>query len=411
MSINYPPLQPSPSVIATDIVDQRASNDVIKQELSRPFGTIRPQLAIPSVIILISMYVFYNRIIILGSMKVDIPIIFDMNAAVGILILVLGGVALVRTAITAPNTLLRQTNITIVILTLLVVYFIFNHSPNLGTFTYTQKLLDYDTLLVLALIGVSLILVQRGSRISILSLILITLMWVASSDGFGFKTFTDLFTSKQGLTLLRNLAPPQWSDFAGAIDPLFVTVKIAIASTVIGVVGALPLSILAARNTTPSPIFYNLVRAITNIIRAVPALFVALLLIPFYGLNANAAIVGLGLHSISVLTKIFAESIEAVRSEPQEALRAAGANGIKQFRWGIMPQALPVLVSYSLFNFESNVRDSTVAAFVGAGGIGFLIFESIGYLSYHSVSTLLAVLIVAVIFLDRLSDFIRSRII
>ena len=411
MSINYPPLQPSPSVIATDIVDQRASNDVIKQELSRPFGTIRSQLAIPSVIILISMYVFYNRIIILGSMKVDIPIIFDMNAAVGILILVLGGVALVRTAITAPNTLLRQTNITIVILTLLVVYFIFNHSPNLGTFTYTQKLLDYDTLLVLALIGVSLILVQRGSRISILSLILITLMWVASSDGFGFKTFTDLFTSKQGLTLLRNLAPPQWSDFAGAIDPLFVTVKIAIASTVIGVVGALPLSILAARNTTPSPIFYNLVRAITNIIRALPALFVALLLIPFYGLNANAAIVGLGLHSISVLTKIFAESIEAVRSEPQEALRAAGANGIKQFRWGIMPQALPVLVSYSLFNFESNVRDSTVAAFVGAGGIGFLIFESIGYLSYHSVSTLLAVLIVAVIFLDRLSDFIRSRII
>ena len=411
MSINYPPLQPSPSVIATDIVDQRASNDAIKQELSRPFGTIRSQLAIPSVIILISMYVFYNRIIILGSMKVDIPIIFDMNAAVGILILVLGGVALVRTAITAPNTLLRQTNITIVILTLLVVYFIFNHSPNLGTFTYTQKLLDYDTLLVLALIGVSLILVQRGSRISILSLILITLMWVASSDGFGFKTFTDLFTSKQGLTLLRNLAPPQWSDFAGAIDPLFVTVKIAIASTVIGVVGALPLSILAARNTTPSPIFYNLVRAITNIIRAVPALFVALLLIPFYGLNANAAIVGLGLHSISVLTKIFAESIDAVRSEPQEALRGAGANGIKQFRWGIMPQALPVLVSYSLFNFESNVRDSTVAAFVGAGGIGFLIFESIGYLSYHSVSTLLAVLIVAVIFLDRLSDFIRSRII
>jgi len=411
MSINYPPLQPSPSVIATDIVDQRASNDVIKQELSRPFGTIRPQLAIPSVIILISMYVFYNRIIILGSMKVDIPIIFDMNAAVGILILVLGGVALVRTAITAPNTLLRQTNITIVILTLLVVYFIFNHSPNLGTFTYTQKLLDYDTLLVLALIGVSLILVQRGSRISILSLILITLMWVASSDGFGFKTFTDLFTSKQGLTLLRNLAPPQWSDFAGAIDPLFVTVKIAIASTVIGVVGALPLSILAARNTTPSPIFYNLVRAITNIIRAVPALFVALLLIPFYGLNANAAIVGLGLHSISVLTKIFAESIEAVRSEPQEALRAAGANGIKQFRWGIMPQALPVLVSYSLFNFESNVRDSTVAAFVGAGGLGFLLFQNLEYLSYHSASTLFAVLIVAVILLDRMSDFIRSRII
>jgi phosphonate transport system permease protein len=111
------------------------------------------------------------------------------------------------------------------------------------------------------------------------------------------------------------------------------------------------------------------------------------------------------------LTKIFAEDIETVNPQPLEALEAVGASGIKSFRWAVIPQVFPLMASYSLYSFESIIRDSTVLAFVGGGGIGFFIFEEVQVLDYANVAVHIAMLIVAVIILERVSDYLRSKII
>jgi phosphonate ABC transporter permease subunit PhnE len=404
-----PPLQNTP----TNAVETEKTSIVNEtdQDLLYPYGIIRPQVAIPASICLLGIIIFYSRFIDFGSITVNWLFQFNMNIAMGIVTVLAGALVILPTALRAPRELARQNNLTALIVTTIVAIFFFRGTFDLGTFTYTQIILDIDTILVLAFSGLALILAQRGSRIALAAVILITLWWAVTLKEFGIKTFTDLFDSPNGLRITKELVPPHWISFRDALDPLFVTIKVAIVSTLLGVTAALPLSILAARNTTPHPILYNVVRAFVNLVRAVPALFVALLLIPFTGLGDGTGIFALGLHTMSVLTKIFAESIEAVPTGPIEALRAAGANNLKQFRWGMMPQALPVLASYSLFTFESNVRDSTVLAFIGGGGIGFLLMQEINLLAYHEVSVLLAMLIFAVILLDRVSDYLRSKII
>jgi phosphonate transport system permease protein len=206
------------------------------------------------------------------------------------------------------------------------------------------------------------------------------------------------------------MVPPNWSYFSSVIQPMLLTIQTAIVATVIGIVGAVPLSVLAARNTTPHPVLYNVVRLFVNTIRSIPALVLALIFITFVGLGPVPGALGLGLHTISSLTKLYAEAIEAVKPQPLEALSAAGANGAKRFRWGVFPQVFPLLVSSSIYYWESNTRDATVVAFVGGGGIGFLLNQNLSLLNYANVTVILVTLVITVVVLDRISDFVRARV-
>src|SRR5262249_9792909 len=151
--------------------------------------------------------------------------------------------------------------------------------------------------------------------------------WAFRIDGFNLWDALKSFTDPNGTRLLKLAFPPAWKkSFGLALEPLFLTVQIAIGSLLIGIIGALPLSFLGARNTTPHPVIYNAVRAFVSTIRAIPSFFIALIFVPFVGLGAAPGILGLGLHTITTLTKVFAESIETVRPEPLEALQAVGAN-------------------------------------------------------------------------------------
>jgi phosphonate transport system permease protein len=246
--------------------------------------------------------------------------------------------------------------------------------------------------------------------ISIIALAVLFLWWGFSIDGLNFGIFSELLTSQAGTSLLRTMVPPSWSYFNLVIQPMLLTIQTAIVATVIGIVGAVPLSVLAARNTTPHPVVYNIVRFFVNTIRSIPALVLALIFITFVGLGAVPGALGLGLHTISSLTKLYAEAIESVEPQPSEALSAAGADGAKRFRWGVLPQVFPLLASSSIYYWESNTRDSTVVAFVGGGGIGFLLNQNLSLLNYSNVSVILITLVITVAVLDRISDFVRARV-
>jgi len=388
--------------------------------LAKPFGTINWTLLVPLAAFTAAAIFFFERVLDLGKVNLDWTITFDVDLVAGLLVVLGLAISIGPKAIKTPRLLAKQNTRTTVVLLGLVAFFFFFKLVDFGTFKYILDKIDLNNVLGIVFIALICAMALRGSKLSIVALVCFFLWWGfsvrvsgfgANAQNFGFSTVVDLFTSERGAALIGRFVPPKWQNFANAIDPLFLTVQTAVASTVIGAIVALPVSVLAAKNTSPHPAIYNIVRLITNTIRSIPSLIMALLFIPFVGLGPAAGILGLGIHAISVLTKLYSEAFESVKPQPIEAMSAVGANGLKSFRWGVFPQAFPLVASYSIFTFESNTRDSTVVAFVGGGGLGFLLQSSINLLDYAYVSMLVIMLIVAVTIMDRFSAFIRGKII
>jgi phosphonate transport system permease protein len=386
--------------------------NVSENDLLSPLGTINWSLLAPTLVAAVLLVLLFTGVVTLWQFNVNWLVKFDVGWAVSILVFLAGVLSIVPRIRRNRAELTSSTTIISVLITLAAAAFFAAHIANLGTFQYTIPILDVNTLLIWALCVVLAYLAVHGGRIAGLILGAFIIWWAFRIDGLNLIQALQSFTDPQGLRLLRVIFPPNWKQaFFVGLNPLILTIQIAVGSLLIGVVGALPLSFLGARNTTPHPVIYSAVRAAVSTIRAVPAFFIALLLVPFVGLGAAPGILGLGLHTITTLTKIFAEGIETVSPQPLEALEAVGAGGIKSFRWAVIPQVLPLMASYSLYTFESIVRDSTVLAFVGGGGIGFFIFESVQVLDYSDVAVYVAMLIVAVIAMERVSDYLRSKII
>ncbi|GHO41962.1 phosphonate ABC transporter, permease protein PhnE [Ktedonospora formicarum] len=389
-------------------------------DLRLPLGKLRWMLALSSGGCALLAALLVSRVIDFGSMNAGWMISFPVNMTIGILLLLLMLYNIGVKAFKRPRTdawRSRNSLISSILLLALAGFFLLGaghlgplHGIDLGIFTYTVQAVDINLLLVLVLVMLLACLALMRSALAGVTLLVGFVWWGCSIDGFGWQSFVDLFTSPSGGRFLQDMVPPDWSYFGNVINPLLLTIQTAVLATLIGVVGALPLSILAARNTTPHPVIYNVVRSIINTLRAIPSLILAMVCITFVGLGPVAGAFGLGIHSLAVLTKLFAEAIESVKVQPIEALRATGANGLKIFRWGIIPQAFPLLISSSIYYWESNVRDSTVVAFVGGGGIGFILQANLSLFEYAHVSVIIASLVLVVILLDRVSDYIRSKI-
>ena len=216
-------------------------------------------------------------------------------------------------------------------------------------FNYLFDKVDLSTLIGLLLVIPLLVLAFAHSLTAVVGLVALFLWWGFSIEDFGWRTVTDLFTSKNGGRLLGALTPPRWEYFTKVIDPMLLTVQTAVAATLIGIVLSLPLSVLAARNTTPHPLIYDLMRFLINTVRAIPPLILALLFIPFVGLGPSAGILGLGIHSISVLTKLYAESFEAVKPAPARSPERGRRKRPENFSLGCFPPGFPT--GCQLLNF------------------------------------------------------------
>jgi phosphonate transport system permease protein len=195
------------------------------------------------------------------------------------------------------------------------------------------------------------------------------------------------------------------------LPALFETIQIAIIGTTLGIFLSLPFGLLAARNTSPHPLVYQGVRFLLNAMRAVPTLIVALIFVASVGLGPFAGVLALALGEIGVLGKLFAEAIESIDPAQVQAVRATGANQLQTFAYGVIPQALPVLISYSLLIFESNVRSASVLGYVGAGGVGFLLQKYMALFQYPRLLAALMFIVVMVTLFDRISDALRRRLI
>jgi phosphonate transport system permease protein len=210
-------------------------------------------------------------------------------------------------------------------------------------------------------------------------------------------------------SLIREMLPPNFSRWRDWVGPLLDTVAMSVAGTGLAVVLALPLSLLAARNTTPHPLVYALARGVLNVLRAIPELILGILFVAAVGFGALPGILALGLHSVGMVGKFFAESIEHVDEAPVEAARATGASPLQVILHGIFPQVTPKMADVIIYRWEYNFRASTVLGAVGAGGIGLQLAASLRIMQYQEVSALLLVVLGMVTLVDGLGSALRRR--
>jgi phosphonate transport system permease protein len=221
----------------------------------------------------------------------------------------------------------------------------------------------------------------------------------------------DLVTGVGGMAdILRRAVPPDVGHLPQALGGVLETVDIALLGTAAAMLLSLPLAVCAAENVTPSRAVYLLARGVIAITRAVPDLVWALLFVTAVGLGPFPGVLALSVHSIGMLGRLFAETIEDMDMGPVEALTITGATPVQIVTHAIVPGLLPSLIGISLCRLDENVRSSLVLGFVGAGGIGFLILTAMNLFQYRQVATLLILTYVLVMSVERLAAFVRARI-
>lgn len=195
------------------------------------------------------------------------------------------------------------------------------------------------------------------------------------------------------------------------IDSIIETIQIAVVGTLASILASIPFALLAARNTTPHPVVYQVTRLFLNLTRAIPTLIYALIMVSAVGLGPFAGVLALVVGSIGSQAKLFAESFEQIDPNQVAAVRATGASGIQVFNFAVLPQAFPLLATYSLITFEVNVRASTILGIVGAGGVGFIIQKYTALFQFQRLMGAVLIIAVLVTIIDRISDYFRKQII
>lgn len=200
--------------------------------------------------------------------------------------------------------------------------------------------------------------------------------------------------------------PPDFHEWRTYLDEMLITLEIAVWGTALAVVCAVPLGLLAASNIAPWWVRQP-VRRLMDAARAINEMVFAMLFVVAVGLGPFAGVLALWVHTTGILAKLFSEAVEAIDPHPVEGIRATGAHALEEIVFGVIPQVMPLWISYSLYRFESNVRSATVVGMVGAGGIGVILWEIIRGFQYQQTCAVLIMIVLTVSVIDVISANLR----
>lgn len=201
--------------------------------------------------------------------------------------------------------------------------------------------------------------------------------------------------------------PPNFGQWKIYVQEMVVTLQIALWGTVLAVITAIPLGLLASSNIVPWWV-YQPVRRLMDAFRAINEMVFAMLFVVAVGLGPFAGVLALWIHTAGILAKLFAEAVEAIDPQPVEGIRSTGASALHEIVYGVLPQVMPLWISYTLYRFESNVRSASVVGMVGAGGIGVVLWEIIRGFQYAETCAVMIIIIFTVSFIDLVSARIRK---
>lgn len=242
-------------------------------------------------------------------------------------------------------------------------------------------------------------------QLTIITALIIFSLWVTE-----FLNWTRISEGLPAIgVLFSEMVPPDFTRWQQWIQPMLDTIMLSIAGTTLAVVLSIPLAFLAARNTTPNRYVYFTAKMVLNFFRAIPELIMGIIFVAAVGFGLLPGVLALGLHSVGMVGKFFAEAIEHAHPAPVEAAQASGASSMQVITHGVMPQVFPQFADVTMYRWEYNFRASTVMGMVGAGGIGTELVGSLRLIDYPQVAAILIVILVAVTIVDGLSGLLRRK--
>lgn len=212
------------------------------------------------------------------------------------------------------------------------------------------------------------------------------------------------------VTFISDFLEPNFVDLEEIVFKMIETVQIALWGTVLSILVGIPAGLLCSNNIAP-PWIVQPMRRLMDAARAINELVFAILFVAAVGLGPFAGVMALFIHNLGIIAKLFSEAVEAIDPRPVEGIQATGASRLQQIIYGVIPQVLPLWTSFSLYRFETLVRSATVLGIVGAGGIGFMFYESFRSFQYDRASAVIIVVVLSVSVIDILSSQLRKRLI
>lgn len=215
--------------------------------------------------------------------------------------------------------------------------------------------------------------------------------------------------------ITRQFLHPDWSVWFLGGQRLIVTLFMALMATLFGIIFAIPLSFVAARNLAQGRVrrvAYTVVRGFLSFVRSIPAIIWAILFVVWVktGNAAMGGVMALFVHSVADLTKLYAERLESIDPGPVEAIRATGANRLQVIIYGIVPQIVNPYLSFTIYRLDINVRMSTIIGLVGGGGIGGYLAQTMRVNQYEKSIVLMMMIMLTVWSMDTMSARLRERI-
>ena len=195
-------------------------------------------------------------------------------------------------------------------------------------------------------------------------------------------------------------------------DATLETLLMATLATLLGALMAIPVAWLGAGNISPlGRATYLFGRVLMTLSRSVHEVVWGLVFVAAVGLGALAGVLAMAVRSIGFISKTVAEAIEDVNPGPVEAMRAVGANRFQVLMFGIVPQILPVVIGNVIFEWDVNIRRSTIMGLVGAGGLGLALHRQMASYNYGGIATVIFVILVLIVFGELFSAWARKRVI
>ena len=243
----------------------------------------------------------------------------------------------------------------------------------------------------------------------IIALIIIATIISVNITGFSFATLVD--GMDQFFVILGQMfCPPNFGYINSVWNPLVATIKMSLIGSFLGSILAIPFAILASNNVIHNRVILAVIKVFLSIVRTVPTLVAALIGTYIWGLGTMAGTFAITVFTFAYVGKQLYELIETADMGAFEAMEAMGSNKTKAFTTAIMPQVLPSYLSVCLFCFEGNVRYAAILGYVGAGGLGIILNEKIGWREYDSVGTILIVLFGTVLIIEALTHYMRKKL-
>lgn len=250
---------------------------------------------------------------------------------------------------------------------------------------------------------------KRSPTLLILLLLTAALVLSVRMTSFSLRILVERIG--QFFVILGDMFPPNWSYWPHLWQSLADTLQMSLIGSLIGAVLALPTAILASRNIVRSRVATGIFKIALSLLRTLPTLVSALIATFVFGLGPMAGVVAILLFTLSYVGKLLYEKIENVDMGAFEAMESIGLTRLQAFRYAVLPQVLPGYLSDSLFCFEGNVRYAAILGYVGAGGVGLLIKEDLGWRDYPNVGMIILALVVTVYLIEAVSEHFRKKLI